>query len=207
MGGKLDTSVIVNSHDYTFWVQKSMLGSKKELAMTAEYIELNAKNSIRFHKENIISFRFKSEAIMGTHFAIGRKYSIELMDKNQMLIKFFLKSLYRYKLNQIIADFGKIYNLIYDLYFNEVISKSTQQISNNGVLAFDSIQLSQEGIVIKGKGEIDWKDVQTKDYNEYFAVYSDLNEDIYQTFYFGTDWEATLIYGVIALMVESKDED
>lgn len=184
-----------------------MLGSKKELAMTPEYIELNGKNSIRFHKENIIGFRFKSEAIMGTHFAIGRKYSIELLDKNQMVIKFFLKSLYRYKLNQIIADFGKIYNLIYDSYFNEVISNKTQRISDNEVLDFDSIQLSQEGIVIKGKGTIDWKDVQTKDYNEYFAVYSALNEDIYQTYYFGSEWEATLIYGVISLMVERMNKE
>lgn len=188
-------------------IKSSLIGKSKQLIVAKEYIQLssNGDNKIRFDKQDIVAYRFGVHWIKGLEFTIGREYRIFLKDSFDCTLKISFRSLYRNKLAEKGELFQSVMKSIWVNYFDEIVTNYLNQVANGETIRICNVEISDKNVTIeppkmlnKRKVTIPWQHLGTKNYQTYYALFSDENPiEINCMYRYLEDWNTGVLYSVI----------
>lgn len=192
--------------------------SERELCINPEFLKFEDKD----HKENlytflksedIIAYRYGIKWIKGLKFIIGREYQIFIKSRENKILKINFKSFYGKNKEANHQNFNEILTALWQNYFGSIASSLIQKHRNNEPFSIEKINFDKEGITIQNNSLLNtknilipWSEVRTKDYYNYFAIYSIKDSSsINQCYYYKDDWNTTIIYSVLKTILEEKN--
>ncbi len=194
-----------------FSIKSSFYDRKRKLILSPNYIEFedndlaNGSNT-KFETKDINSFRYGVKWINGYAFTFGRIYSIEIKNNEGKIIHLKLKSIYGIRKNELFQKYASIINSLLDLYFIPIAEKHIQLYYNKEEFNFGPIKITPEGIELKNKKTILWKDLYTKNYYTKYSVSSKTNKNDYCIFEYNEDWNTAVLFSVIEKILLDKKE-
>lgn len=190
--------------------------SNRELIINSEYIKFEDKdhknNSFSiFKKEEITDYRYGIRWINGFKFIIGREYQIFIKNNNNDIIKINFSTYYGRKINEYHKKYVKITEHLWDNFFKDIAISYIEKLKNGESFTIGKIEFSNEGILFsngilkKSISKIDWQDLETKNYQTYFAIFSKNNPaNINCCLYYKDDWNTAIIYSIIRTYLKEK---
>jgi len=187
---------------HEFIVKPSLFASPKKLSIHPAFIEFN---NINFPKLEIAELRYGVKAINGYRFVIGRTYCIDIRNADGKIIKLRWSSLYSVRKKLLNQKYAAIVNALFENYFNEIITNFIQSFFDRASFILLGNTFTQEGIILSKTDEvIDWNDVGTRDFRNYFLIFSKSQSDKYSSFYYLADWNTIVLKTVTRYILESK---
>ncbi|MFM9986993.1 hypothetical protein, partial [Flavobacterium sp.] len=161
----------------------------------------------------ITDYRYGVKWIRGFEFTIGREYQIFIKNQENKIIKINFKSFYGINKNLHFKNYSGILNSLWNFHFNKIASDFIEKFKNNEQFSIGNVHFSDENIIIetnsilkKKQNIILWKDLRTKDYRTYFAIYSQENpSNINQCYNYKDDWNTAILYTVIRTILKNKE--
>lgn len=157
------------------------------------FISENGEELIK--KDKMKGFRFGVRWIRGFEFVIGRIYCLDIR-LNNSIKKIRLYSLYGKNKDKFWGKHQELLNLLYDYYFDEMIQKMFERVYNNEVIKVNKLSISKEGVTLKNGSFVEWENLNTKLYIEYYMLYPKGNPNNYHSFDFLKDWDTGIVYGL-----------
>lgn len=191
-------------------IKSSVLDRVRQLTITKDFIEYDDKDLIsskptRIQVSEIIGIRTGVKWIRGYAFTIGRIYVIEIKDKNGIIIKITIKSLYGVNRNQIHSKYATIYDAIYTYILNNIDEDYIKRHSNGEEFTICGVQFLENGLKLNPNTDIvQWVDLGTKSFYSYFSIYSLSTPSNYKLAEYLTDWNAPILHSVSRSLLAQK---
>lgn len=195
--------------DIDLFFKPNIIGSSKRLVISKGFISLNSisknENQTRISRQEIRSYRFGIKWLTGYKFTIGREYQIFIKDSADKVHKISFKSLYGYKKVELNQYFNTIIQSLWNFYFKDLVYHYIELINEGKAIDISGVRITDKYVVIKTRNllkgkhfSIPWKDVGTKDYATYYAIFSNENPaDINCGYNYLNDWDVALLYSII----------
>ncbi|TGD57179.1 hypothetical protein [Flavobacterium humi] len=210
----------IDNQEFKIEIKGSFLNTYQgKLSINSEHILFKKKNlfknnSIQFDKSEIKEYKLGIKWIRGYKFTIGRDYQIFIRNQKGKTLKISLKSFYGINPNSSHAKYIAITNALWEYHFGEIASVLFKKFKDNEEFTINNVRFTSENITIetnsflkRKKVVIDWKAVQTKDYNTYFAIFSQKNPaDINQCFSYKDDWNTFILYSVVRTILKNNEK-
>jgi hypothetical protein len=191
-------------------LRPSFLDRDRELIINSELIqfddtELKDSNPTLIPKSEISDFRYGIKRIRGYMFYIGTIFCIDVRGINNQIIKLRLKSLYGIGRKNIFKKYSAVINALYANYFDEVIVKYLNKFENGDEFEIAEVVFKFNGVIFRKKTElIEWKNLGTKTYFSYYALYDQQQPDNYKAFEYVNDWNIGILYSVTQQILKNK---
>ena len=140
--------------------------------------------------------------------------NIRLFIKNEdnNILKINFKSFYGYNKNENHNMYAEIVNTLWHFYFSEISEFYINKFHNEDDFYIGNVLFTKNSIAIKVNGIIKeeiktilWKNVRTKDYQAYFAIYSIENPaSINRGYNYLDDWNTGILYSVVRSILNAK---
>lgn len=209
----------MNNLEFKTIIKRSLLDNcKRELIINSDYIQFEDKDLVtdyftKFYNSEIKDYRYGVKWIRGAKFIIGRDYQIFIRNQENKIIKINFKSFYGINKNLHFKNYSGILNSLWNFHFNKIASDFIEKFQNQEQFSIGNVHFSDENVIIetnsilkKKQNIILWKDVQTKDYRTYFAIYSQENPaNINQCYNYKDDWNTAILYTVIRTILKNKE--
>jgi hypothetical protein len=184
-------------------LKTSLFHKEKQLLITPEYIEFDNTN---FSKFDIAEIRYGVKAIKGSHFVIGRTYCIDIKSLAGQVTSIKLVSLYRIRRNLLWKKYKKIVEALLDNFINDLVATSTRDFNNGRDFMLLGNVFMQEGVLLHNSNDIiPWEDLGTKNYYQYYSLFSKANPNKYASFYYLTDWNTVQLLMVSREILIAKN--
>lgn len=189
----------------------------RQLIMNDSFISFEDKDTVNntfttFNKDEIIAYRF---GIKWTtfYFTFGREYQIFIKNKVGKEIKINFKTYFGNKKHDYHSKYQEILDSLWDNYFSDIINNYIDRHNRgesfqieNVVFTKDCISLKVDNLVKQKEIKILWNDIRTKNYQTYFAIYSNTNPtDLNKAFSYLDDWNTGIIYSVLRTILRDKN--
>jgi hypothetical protein len=191
-------------------VKSSFLDRERQLTITDEYIEFDDKDSIaakptRFAVADIVAFRYGIKWIKGYQFIIGRIYCVDIKSTSNQVIRIRLKSLYGINRKKLTEKYVVIVNALYNNIFENIAKKYLNQFANSIEFEILGVNFKSSGAYFNDKRKlIEWKDMGTKNYSTYYALFSKSDPTFHKTFEYLIDWNTGILYSVSRQILKDK---
>ena len=211
----------MDNSEFRTTIKRSLLDNcKRELIINSDYIQFENKDLItdyftKFHNSEIKDYRYGIKWIRGANFIIGRDYQIFIRNQENKIIKINFKSFYGHNKSLHIKNYSGILNSLWKFHFNKISSDFIEKFQNQIKFSISNVYFSHENIIIetdsilkKKQNIILWKNVRTKDYRTYFAIYSQENPTtINQCYNYQDDWNIEILYTTIRTILKNKENE
>ncbi|WP_395077814.1 hypothetical protein [Flavobacterium sp.] len=208
-----------NNLEFKTIIKRSFLdNSKRQLIINSDYIQFEDKDLAtdyftKFLSSEIKDYRYGVRWIRGAKFTIGRDYQIFIRNNENKIIKINFKSFYGINKSLHFKNYSGILNSLLKFYFNKIASDFIEKFQNQLEFSICNVHFSDKNIMIetnsiikKKQNTILWKDVRTKDYRTYFAIYSQENPaNINQCYNYKDDWNTAILNTVIRTILKNKE--
>lgn len=190
-------------------IKSDFFDRKRELTFHPDFLEFDDNDKIdgistKFEKESITKFKFGIKWLNGYAFTFGRIYCIDIENIEGKQIKIRLKSFYGINLKKSTQKYAVIIDYLQDYYFDDISRKYLSDFSNNIIFKINSIEYNNQGIK-HNNISINWEDLQTKNFINYFSLSSKSDNNKYILVYYMNDWNGTVIYSVTRKILIDKE--
>lgn len=192
-------------------IRPSFFDRERNLIINSDFIEFddtelkNAKPTMIL-KSEISGFKFGIKRIRGYIFYIGTIFCIDVRGTNEQLIKLRLKSLYGINGKEFAEKYSSVLNALYDNYFDGIILNHLNRFENGEHFEIAGVLFNSNGVIFRKKNQlIEWEDLGSKTYSNYYALYSKLQPGNYQAFEYVNDWNTGILYSVIEQILKGKN--
>jgi hypothetical protein len=189
-------------------IKSDIFDRKRNLKFHPDFLEFDDNDRIdststKFEKESIVKFKFGIKWLNGYAFTFGRIYCVDVENIHGKQIKLRLKSIYGINLKSLSEKYSIIVDSLQDYYFDEISRKYLNDFSNNIIFKINNIEYDIYGINFEKKS-IPWEDLQTKNYRNYFSIYSKSDNTKHILIDYMNDWNGTVIYSVTRKILLDK---
>lgn len=193
----------------TIYIKSDIFDRNRYLRFHPDFLEFDDNdkivgNSTKFDKESIVKFRFGIKWVNGYAFTFGRIYCIDIENIEGKQIKIRLKSFYGINLKKSTQKYAVIIDYLQDYYFDDISRKYLSAFSNNIIFKINSIEYNNQGIK-HNNISINWEDLQTKNFINYFSLSSKSDNNKYILVYYMNDWNGAVIYSVTRKILIDKE--
>ncbi|MEO8516058.1 MAG: hypothetical protein ABI426_04900 [Flavobacterium sp.] len=210
---------IQNTFEFVTKIRRSFLDTaKRDLIINADFIKFEDKNHhddlyTIFHKSDIKEYRYGIRWIRGAEFTIGREYQIFIRNHEDKVLKINFKSFYGFNKNVNHKKYNDILNALWKHFFGSIVTTYINQFHNGEIFSIGNVEFTEDGITINDKAvfnkkqdKIVWKDLGTRDYHRYFALFSKENAaNINHCYYYKDEWNIGVLYSVVIGILKHKD--
>lgn len=202
----------MDQKEVNLMIKRSILDNRsRELIIHPNFISFENKDLIsdcftRFNKNDLSAFRFGIEWIKGAVFTIGRNYQIFIRDKSDEVLKINFQSIYGINKADCNQVFSTITDTLWKYYFDAMANDLIDKFLDGQEFAIGDVYITKRHLVIKVSGvlkgdrkEISWKQLKTKSYSTYFALYS--KEDpsrVNRGYSYLGDWNTAILQKVVS---------
>ena len=193
----------------TFLIRSTLFDRHRLLTVHPDYLafdnnDLVSAEPTSIEKQNIESFRFGIDRIRGLYFNIGRTYRIEVRDHEGNIIKIRLSSIYGIRSGKLAIKYKQVYEALHNTYFNDLGLHYASLVNDSLSFRLAGAILTPEGIADSKLGTLSWDSIGLKTYATYFVIYNKSEPNNYHAFDYGIDWNAVLLYSVLAFILKQK---
>ena len=186
----------------TLTLKETIFNKESTINITPELLEYQ---NISFSKFEIDEIRYGVKAIEGYRFRIGRIYCIDVKNLSGTVLRIKLKSVYGIRKKALGEKYRVIVNALFENYFNHITQSFINLFENQVDFVILGITFTQEGIILDKKSQIiPWKDLGTKNYARYYAIFSKENRNNYRALYYLEDWNTSILYSVSRYILKAK---
>ncbi len=196
--------------DITIYIRSSLLDRERQLIFSEEGI-IYENNDLKgaplklIEKEKIDGFRYGIKSIKGFALVIGRVFCIDVRAANKTALKIRLKSLYGVRKKLLGEKYVRIFNLLFEYYFEDHLEKYAEKIDSGDTIFLIGTLISQEGILLTNKSPlIKWENLGTGAYATYYALFSKSDTGHYKTFDYLTEWNTALLFSLTRTILNRK---
>ncbi len=173
----------------------------------------NQKKVMQFEKESIKSMRFGIKWITGFEFTVGRIYCFDILNDKKKVMKIRIKTFYGINKKSLNDKYSLLIDHLFDFHYEERVKSNLNEFYDGNDVEIAQVVYNQSGVCLntKNKAEmIEWGDLFSKSYFDYYALASVKNPTIYRTFNYLKEWDAVLIYSftksVLEIMKNQSEE-
>jgi hypothetical protein len=160
---------------------------------------------LRFDLNEIEAFRYGIKWISGYQFTIGRVYCVDIKSGSGQVMSIRLRSLYGINKNAVSDKYVLIVQALSDYYFNDLCRNLMTKVEAGGEWHHPKIIVTKDGIVLRKLNTLlPWKDIGTRLYSTYYAIYSKLKPEVYESFEFLNDWNSSIVYSLSRSLLETN---
>jgi len=172
-------------------------GRKRQLILDENFIKFENKDRkddlfIKIKKENITGIRYGIHFIKGLEFYIGREYQIFIKNNFNKELKINFKLFYGRKLNEKHQLYCDIIDELWNHYFDEITESYLTKIQQKKNFYLCGIQFFSDKLIFNDK-ELFFKDLEIKNYQHYFIIYSKLDQYQNKMLYYLKDENAVIL--------------
>lgn len=176
-----------------------LLDRKRELRLTPDYIEYENLEHGRFTrilKEDIQDIKNEMNWIIWYRFYVGCSFSIDIKTKESGILKINFTSYFRQN-KAYMEAYATIVDRMWQYYLNDVISLYFQEFLATHNVKLGEVKLNNKGVYFIEKDQlISWGDVAVKEYEDYFAIYNQLNPHINKRIMFN-QWGSDILFSLL----------
>lgn len=201
-----------------FNIKRSLFDNlNRKLSISKDFLKFQNKDMrenpyTTFEKDEIIEYRFGIRWI-SFEITYGRDYQIFVRSKKGEVLKINFKSFFGKNKKEYHQKFNDILDVLWDNFFAEIAQYFLKKFKNNESFKIGNVEFDENGITIDVSGiakinktKILWKDVRTKNYYTYFAIYSSESpSEINRGYNYLEDWNTGILYSVLRTILQSKN--
>jgi len=179
-------------------------GRKRQLILDENFIKFENKDRkddlfTKIKKENITGIRYGIHFIKGLEFYIGREYQIFIKKNFNKELKINFKLFYGRKLNEKHQLYCDIIDELWNHYFDEITASYLTKIQQKKNFYLCGIQFFSDKLIFKDK-ELFFKDLEIKNYQHYFIIYSKLDQYQNKMLYYLKDENAVILSQLLTII-------
>jgi len=195
--------------ELTFLIKSSLFDRDRMLTIHPDYLafddnDLKSAGPTTIEKANIESFRFGIDWATGLYFTIGRTYRIEVRNHEGKVIRIRLRSIYGIRKKQLTEKYKTIYGALHDSYFNDLGLHYVKLVNDGLAFKLAGVTITPAGIEDPKIGALAWVSLGLRAYTTYFAIYDNSDPTKYHIFDYGIEWNAVLLYSVLAYILKQR---
>lgn len=188
----------------------------RQLILNPEFIQFESNDLVTnlyttFQKNEIAEFRYGMKWIT-FKITFGREYFIYIRNDKNKIIKINFRTYFGRKKTEYHKLYSDIVQNLRRIYFEEKVLESIKKHENDEEFTIGKVNFNKDHIKIKVSGIINetekiitWKNIRTKDYVSYFAVYSAEDPSkINRGYSYLNDWNTSVLYSVLRTILRNK---
>lgn len=201
-----------------FNIKRSLFDNlNRKLSISKDFLKFQNKDTREnpytiFEKNEIVAYRYGIRWI-SFRVTYGRDYQIFIRNKKGEILKLNFKSFFGKNKKEYHQKFNEILDVLWDNFFAEISQDFLKKFRNNESFKIGNVEFDEHGIAIDVSGiakinktKILWKDVRTKNYYTYFAIYSSESpSEINRGYNYLEDWNTGVLYSVLRTILQSKN--
>jgi hypothetical protein len=190
--------------------------AKRKLVLENDHVQFENRDLLnnsftKFNKTEIASIRFGINWISYI-LTFGREYIIEIKNSEGKVLKINFSLYFGRNIQKAHDQYAQIVNGIWKLYFPEKIENYLSNFREAKDIEIGEVKIDKTGITIaidngisRKRTQIDWNDVETRNYRTYFSIYSKSNPSkINRGYSYKEDWNTIVLRDVIETILEEK---
>jgi hypothetical protein len=201
-----------------FFIKRSYFDNAlRELVFNQNFLKFEDKDLAQnlntvFQKGEIKDFRYGIRWIK-FELTYGREYQIFIRNKEDKILKITFKSYFGCKKDILHKQYAEIVDGLWDYYFADIINEFINMYNDGKEFTIGDVKFTKENISLNISGifnqkriNIVWENVRTKNYYNYFSIYSIENsQDINRGYNYHQDWNTSVLYSVIRTILRNKE--
>lgn len=190
-----------------YLITSGFLDRQRKLILTEDYLEwedgdLKGREFTRLDRSDIVDFRHGMDWIVWYKFTVGRKFSITFKDKKNKELQIRFNSPFGlHKENH--QKYADIVDDIWTLYHSKIVDSHLDKFYKEGEIKIRGVKLINDGIELPGEIVIPWREVATKDYHRYFAIYSRDDASIHSRISYN-EYGTETLWSVVKTILKTK---
>lgn len=187
-------------------IKPNALDRKRKLIISPEIITYDDSNwkdipDTTFGKGEVAAYRFGVEPLQGYAFTIGRRYNIEIQGFNNQVMKIKFISLYGIRNKDLYQKYSMIIEALFSSHHEDIFNRYITQYKQTSSIEILGTQFRSYGVNF-GTEKVLYNDLEIKEYNSYFALFSKSNPKIHRSYSYLKDWNAAVVYSLAKRMLE-----
>lgn len=157
--------------------------------------------------------RFGIKWITGFEFTVGRIYCFDILNDKKKVMKIRIKTFYGINKKSLNDKYSLLIDHLFDFHYEERVKSNLNEFYDGNDVEIAQVVYNQSGVCLDAKNKaemIEWGDLFSKSYFDYYALASVKNPTIYRTFNYLKEWDAVLIYSftksVLEIMKNKSEE-
>ncbi|MCC9137192.1 hypothetical protein ACFSKU_04275 [Pontibacter silvestris] len=183
-----------------------LLGRKRTLRLAPDYLEYENREPGQFtkiSKSDIIDVKNEMSWILWYRFYVGCSFSIDIKTKENGIIKVKFTSYFGQN-RTYIETYASIVDLMWQHYLNDIVNSYLQKFFTTYDIELRGVRLTGEGVYLSANDKaIVWREVALKEYEDYFAIYSQPDPLINKRILFN-QWESDILFSLLQSLTQSN---
>ncbi|WP_137759935.1 hypothetical protein [Pontibacter sp. SGAir0037] len=187
-----------------------LLGNKRRLILAPDYLEyenspLQSSPFTRINKEDIVDIKHDLEFILWYRFYVGCDFTLDVKSQDGHILSVRFKS-YFSKNDSYREIYAKIVDIIWDYYLSGLVEKWKERLFAKKSVELKDVLLTEEGVFLLDQQYlIYWEDVEVKEYNDYYAVFSK-SQPVYNKILRYNEWGSEVLYSLATSLTKGREE-
>ena len=190
---------------------------QRQLIIIPDFIQFEDKgysNSFtKFIGDEICEYRYGIKFIKGLEFTIGREFLIFIRNSSSEILKINFRAFYNIRREESYKLSDDILRALWKFYFSNIANVFIKEFYEGQEITVGRALITQEAIIVSDPGilrvdqtVISWEDLATKDYHNYFAIYSSKDASkINATFSYLNDWNTGVLFSVVRTILNNRN--